>query len=46
MDGHWDGILLCWGDYREHDQFEESTEEVKPLTEEEKAAQLELLRKK
>lgn len=32
--------------YSQHEDFEESTEEVKPLTEEEKAAHLEMLKQK
>lgn len=32
------------GEKSGHDQFEESTEEIKPLTEEEKAAKLEEVR--
>jgi len=37
---------MLTGFCRGHDNFEESTEEVKPMTEEEKAAHLEMLKKK
>lgn len=37
---------MCDEGYRKHEDFEESTEEVKPLTEEEKAAHLDLLKQR